>query len=70
MVKGAIMVEPTETEPVRELERFADAIAAIVQEAQENPDIVKSAPHSTVVARVDEVRAARDLDLRYTAESQ
>ena len=70
MVKGAIMVEPTETEPMRELERFAEAIEAIVQEAHDNPDLVKSAPQTTVVARVDEVRAARDLDLRYTAEQQ
>lgn len=68
MVDGAIMVEPTETEPMKELERFAEAIARIVVEAEESPEMVKTAPHTTDVARVDEVRAARELDLRFPTE--
>ena len=66
MVEGAIMIEPTETETKEELDRFIAAIKAIVAEAHENPDVVKSAPHTTPVSRIDEAYAARTLDLRWT----
>lgn len=66
MVDGAIMIEPTETEPKHELDRFVDAVKAIVGEMETDPDLVKSAPHSTTVRRVDETRAARQLDLRWS----
>ena len=68
MVPGALMVEPTETEPKDELDRFADAVAAVVKEAADDPETVKSAPHSTIVGRVDETHAARNLDLRLPPE--
>jgi glycine dehydrogenase subunit 2 len=65
-VKGALMIEPTETEPKEEIDRFVDAVKAVVREAAEDPGTVKSAPHDTPVRRVDEVKAARTLDLRWT----
>ncbi len=66
MVDGAIMIEPTETEPKHELDRFVAAIKAIVSEMDSDPDLVKNAPHTTTVRRVDETRAARQLDLRWS----
>ncbi len=65
MVDGAIMIEPTETEPKHEMDRFVAAVKSIVAEMEEDPDIVKSAPHSTPVKRVDETKAARELNLRW-----
>jgi glycine dehydrogenase subunit 2 len=65
MVPGAIMIEPTETETKAELDRFVDAIKAIVGEAHETPELVKKAPSTTPVSRIDEVYAARALDLRW-----
>jgi glycine dehydrogenase subunit 2 len=66
MVDGAIMMEPTETEPKHELDRFVTAIKSIVAEMESDPDLVKNAPHTTTVRRVDETRAARQLDLRWS----
>ncbi len=65
VVHGALMVEPTESEPLAELEAFVQAMVTIAQEAKENPELVKSAPHTTPVRRLDEVRAARQPRLRY-----
>ncbi len=65
IVEEAIMIEPTETESKRTLDEFADATLAIAREARENPDLVKTAPHTTTVKRLDEVRAARQPDLRW-----
>jgi glycine dehydrogenase subunit 2 len=65
IVDEAIMIEPTETESLRTLEEFVEAMIAIDREAQENPDLVKTAPHTTPVRRLDEVRGARQLDLRW-----
>ncbi len=65
MVKGAIMIEPTETEPRRELDRFIEAVRSVVEEMRTNPDMVKRAPHTTPVRRLDETRAARQLELRW-----
>ena len=65
IVHGALMIEPTETEPVEELDRFVDAVKAILEEARENPDLVKSAPHTTHRRRLDEVGAARTPVLTY-----
>ncbi|HEX4840930.1 MAG TPA: aminomethyl-transferring glycine dehydrogenase subunit GcvPB [bacterium] len=66
IVEEAIMIEPTETESKRTLDEFADAMLAIAREAQERSEIVKTAPHTTPVQRLDEVRAARQPDLRWT----
>jgi len=59
LVDEALMVEPTETETKETLDAFADAIAAILQEAAEDPEIARSAPYSTPVRRLDEVTAAK-----------
>jgi len=60
IVKEALMIEPTETESRETLESFASALLAIANEAEESPELVKGAPHSTPVRRLDEVKAARD----------
>lgn len=60
VVNGAIMIEPTETESKENLDRFIWAIKEIVNEAKENPEILKQAPHNTKVKRLDEVYAARN----------
>lgn len=65
IVKEALMIEPTETESKETLDAFVDAMLEIDRETQENPDLVKEAPHETVVARVDEVKAARQAIVRY-----
>ena len=59
VVSGALMIEPTETETPETLDTFVDAMISIAQEAKDNPEIVKTAPHSTPVSRLDEARAAR-----------
>ena len=66
IVAGALMIEPTESEPKEELDAFCDAMIAIAREAEETPDLVKSAPHTTPVRRLDEARAARQPVLRWT----
>ena len=66
IVHGALMIEPTETEPKPELDAFIDAMSAIARECVEEPDLVHGAPWSTPVKRVDEVAAARNLILRWT----
>lgn len=63
IVHEAIMIEPTETESREELDRFVSIIESIVREIGENPDLVKNAPHTTPVRRLDEVKAAKDLDI-------
>ena len=65
IVHGALMIEPTESESVEELDLFIAAMRAIAKEAEENPGLVKSAPHSTRVSRLDEVQAARKPILRW-----
>jgi glycine dehydrogenase subunit 2 len=65
VVRGALMVEPTETETKQTIDSFVDAMIAIKREAEETPDLVKQAPHTTRVGRLDEARAARKPRLRY-----
>ena len=65
IVAGALMIEPTESEPKEELDAFCDAMLAIAREAEENPELVKNAPHTTPVRRLDEARAARQPVLRW-----
>jgi glycine dehydrogenase subunit 2 len=65
IVPGAIMIEPTETESRQELDAFIDAMLAIAKEAETNPELVKSAPHSTRINRVNEAAAARKPILRW-----
>lgn len=66
-VPGALMIEPTETESRETLDQFVTAMRHIYQEALATPATVKTAPHTTPVARVDEVTAARKPILRWTA---
>jgi glycine dehydrogenase subunit 2 len=68
IVPGALMIEPTETESKEDLDRFIDAMRAINREARENPDLLKSAPHSSHVRRLDETSAARNPILRWQTE--
>jgi glycine dehydrogenase subunit 2 len=65
IVPGALMIEPTESESKEECDLFIDAMRAIAQESAENPTLVKSAPHTTRVRRLDEVGAARKPILRW-----
>ena len=67
IVKEALMIEPTESEGRETLEKFAEALLRIAREASETPELVTSAPVTTPVSRLDEVRAARNPVLRYRA---
>jgi glycine dehydrogenase subunit 2 len=62
---GAMMIEPTESEGREELDLFIDAMKSIATEAEQNPDLVKSAPHNTRIGRLDEAAAARKPVLRW-----
>ncbi len=65
IVHGALMIEPTETESKAELDAFIDAMIAIAGEVEQDPELVRGAPHHTRIARVDEVAAARRPVLRW-----
>jgi glycine dehydrogenase subunit 2 len=65
VVPGALMIEPTESESLEEMDLFIDAMQAIAREAQEDPDMVKNAPHTTRISRLDETGAARKPILRW-----
>jgi glycine dehydrogenase subunit 2 len=67
VVSGALMIEPTETETPETLDAFVEAMLAIAEEAKQNPGLVKTAPHSTPVRRLDEARAARKPVVRWEA---
>ena len=60
-----MMIEPTESESKEECDLFIDALRSIAAEAEEDPNLVKTAPHSTRVGRLDEVAAARKPVLRW-----
>ncbi|MGB5946161.1 aminomethyl-transferring glycine dehydrogenase subunit GcvPB [Paenisporosarcina sp.] len=64
-VEEAMMIEPTETESKETLDAFIDAMIQIAREVEENPEIVQQAPHTTVIKRLDETKAARTPVLRY-----
>jgi glycine dehydrogenase subunit 2 len=70
VVKGALMIEPTETESKETLDAFADAMLAIAREAVEAPERVREAPHDTWTSRLDETRAARRPVLRWRPTAQ
>ena len=65
VVKEALMIEPTESESKATLDKFCEAMEAIAKEALETPELVINAPHTTVVGKVDETKAAKELDLRF-----
>jgi len=70
IVQGALMTEPTETESKRDLDLFIDAMKQIARESKENPEVVKSAPHTSYVRRLDETAAARQQILRWEGEKK
>ncbi len=65
IVPECLMIEPTETESKETLDGFIAALREVVQTARTNPQKIMNAPEKTVVARIDEVRAARQPDLRW-----
>ncbi|MDQ0218343.1 glycine dehydrogenase subunit 2 [Peribacillus cavernae] len=66
-VEECMMIEPTETESKETLDAFIEAMIQIAKEAEETPEIVQEAPHTTVIKRLDETLAARKPVLRYQA---
>ena len=65
VVKGSLMIEPTESESKQTLDQFCDTMIKISEEGKKDPNFLKKAPYSTVVRRIDEVRAARNPILTY-----
>lgn len=65
LVPECLLIEPTETEAKEELDRFVAAMKAIREEASLHPELVTEAPHTLPVKRLDDVKAARELDLNY-----
>ncbi len=63
IVPEALLIEPTETEDKATLDRFIEVMKVIAEEAHTAPELLKEAPHDTPVARLDEVRAAKQLVL-------
>jgi len=70
IVPGALMIEPTESESKEECDLFIDAMRSIAREAESTPELVKTAPHTTRVRRLDEVGAARKPILRWKPEAK
>ncbi|MCW8831373.1 MAG: aminomethyl-transferring glycine dehydrogenase subunit GcvPB, partial [Gammaproteobacteria bacterium] len=68
LVPECLLIEPTETEAKEVLDGFMDALEQIREEAKADVDLVKGAPYSLPVKRLDEVRAARQLDLAWKGE--
>lgn len=65
LVPECLLIEPTETESRETLDGFVAAMIAIKREAETNPDLVRGAPYTLPVRRLDDVKAARELDLAY-----
>jgi glycine dehydrogenase subunit 2 len=70
IVPGALMIEPTESESLEELDLFIDAMKAIAEECEQTPEVVINAPHTTKISRLDEVRAARQPILRWKPKAK
>jgi glycine dehydrogenase subunit 2 len=68
IVDEAMMIEPTETESIESLDNFINAMLTIADEAENDPEYVQAAPHETFYKRLDEVRANRQLNLRWQPE--
>jgi glycine dehydrogenase subunit 2 len=66
LVPECLLIEPTETEDKETLDAFVNALCAIWAEAKADINFIKGAPYTMPVRRLDDVRAARQLDLRYT----
>lgn len=70
LVPECFLIEPTETESPDELDGFADALVKILEEARTEPELVKGAPHTLPVRRLDDVRAARELNLVWRPDAE
>jgi len=68
IVEEALMIEPTESETKETLDYFVDVVKEIVSDAKNNPDIIRSAPHTAANRRLDEAKAARNPDLKFTTK--
>lgn len=68
IVHEALMIEPTETESKDTLDAFVEAMMKITQEAKDNPDLLRGAPYTTPVSRLNEAAAARSLNIAYRPE--
>ncbi|MBS0358005.1 MAG: aminomethyl-transferring glycine dehydrogenase subunit GcvPB [Proteobacteria bacterium] len=68
LVPECLLIEPTETESKNELDAFVDALIKIRKEAETDPDLVRNAPHTMPVKRLDDVKAARELNLRWKSK--
>ncbi|MCD4690109.1 aminomethyl-transferring glycine dehydrogenase subunit GcvPB, partial [bacterium] len=69
IVKEALMIEPTETESRESLDHFVEVMTEIARESESDPDVVRAAPTATHVSRLDETRAAKDLDVTWRRRS-
>ncbi|MHB1000245.1 MAG: aminomethyl-transferring glycine dehydrogenase subunit GcvPB [Armatimonadota bacterium] len=65
IVPEAMMIEPTETESIETLDAFADALSTIAKEAESDAQLVQTAPHTTVISRLDEATAARRPEVKW-----
>jgi glycine dehydrogenase subunit 2 len=66
LVPECLLIEPTETESKQTLDAFVAAMKSVLEEARATPELVKTAPHTTPVRRLDDVKAARELDLKFS----
>jgi glycine dehydrogenase subunit 2 len=69
IVDEALMIEPTESESKEALDAFCEAMLAIAREAEEDPELLRDAPHDAPLRRLDEATAARRPVLRWRARS-
>jgi len=70
LVAECFLIEPTETESKETLDSFVDAMVKILEEAEQDGEILKTAPHTLPVGRLDDVKAARELDLTWRADAR
>ena len=68
LVPECLLIEPTETESKETLDNFVNAMIDIAKRAREDKETFKEAPYKTPVRRLDDVKAARELDLRFEPE--
>ena len=69
IVEEALMVEPTESETLETLDALIDAMKAINEEISKQPELVREAPHTTPVSKLDEAKAAREPQLKWEPSS-
>ncbi|MBY0377271.1 MAG: aminomethyl-transferring glycine dehydrogenase subunit GcvPB [Gammaproteobacteria bacterium] len=70
LVPECFLIEPTETESKQELDNFVDTLIGILKEAKDSPEVVKQAPHRLPVRRLDDLKAAKELDLTWAAKDK